>query len=230
LLRVWTAGRAHVPAFLDDLAAMLEAMLDLHRAGAGDRFLGVAVQFADDIARRFYDEDEGDLFLTPNDGEPLAQRPRSDNDGATPHSTGLAVFGLLRVSELAGRDDLRRIADRVIDTHAFALERAPHAYPTLARAVLAQDRGGSVAVIVGDAGDARTQALAARARQVLLPEDAVVVTAGGGAPAPVGIAEAWLAGREPVAGRPAAYVCRGRTCSLPVCEPENLVSLGETPE
>jgi uncharacterized protein YyaL (SSP411 family) len=65
---------------------------------------------------------------------------------------------------------------------------------------------------------------------VLLPEDAVVVTAGGGAPAPVGIAEAWLAGREPVAGRPAAYVCRGRTCSLPVCEPENLVSLGETPE
>ena len=39
---------------------------------------------------------EADLFLTPSDGEPLVHRPRSDHDGATPHSTGVAVLGLLR--------------------------------------------------------------------------------------------------------------------------------------
>jgi uncharacterized protein YyaL (SSP411 family) len=224
LLRVWNEGRAHVSAFLDDLAAMLEAALDLHRAGAGDRFLEAALGLADDIAQRFYDDAEGDLFLTPCDAEPLAHRPRSDHDGATPHSTGLAVFGLLRAANLAGREDLQRIADRVIDTHAFVLERAPEAFPTLARAVLARARGVSVAVIVGEASDPRTAALADRARRVLLPEDAVLVVAPG-APAPAGVAASWLDGRLPVDGRPTAYVCQGRSCSLPAVDPEALAPL-----
>jgi uncharacterized protein YyaL (SSP411 family) len=223
-LRVWNEGRAHVSAFLDDLAAMLEAALDLHRAGAGDRFLEAALGLADDIAQRFYDDAEGDLFLTPCDAEPLTHRPRSDHDGATPHSTGLAVFGLLRTANLAGREDLQQIADRVIDTHAFALERMPEAFPTLARAVLARAQGVSVAVIVGEPSDPRTAALADRARRVLLPEDAVLVVAPG-APAPAGVAASWLEGRVPVDGRPTAYVCRGRSCSLPAVDPKALAPL-----
>jgi uncharacterized protein YyaL (SSP411 family) len=224
LLRIWNEGRARVSAFLDDLSAMLEACLDLHRAGAGDRFFDAALGLADDIAQRFYDESEGDLFLTPSDGEPLAHRPRSDHDGATPHSTGLAVFGLLRTANLAGREDLRRIADRVIDTHAFALDRSPQVYPTLARAVLARARDLSVAVIVGEPDDARTAALADRARRVLLPEDAVLVAAPG-APAPAGVAVSWLEGRDPVDGQPTAYVCQGSSCSLPAVDPEGIAPL-----
>ena len=221
LMRVWNDGRASVPAFLDDLACWLEAALDLHRAGAGERWLGVALAAADDIAARFYDADEGDLFLTPRDGEPLVHRPRSDHDGATPHSTGLAVLGLLRVADLAGRSDWLAISERVIATHAYVLERAPHAFPTLARAVLAAARGLCVAVIVGAPDAPATVALAARARRVLDPGDAVVVVAPG-APAPRGVAASWLAGREPRAGRPTAWLCRGVTCSLPIVEPGEL--------
>jgi hypothetical protein len=221
LARVWNDGRASVPAFLDDLACWLEATLDLHRAGAGERWLDVALAAADDIAARFFDAAEGDLFLTPCDGEPLVHRPRSDHDGATPHSTGLAVLGLLRSADLAGRSDLLAIAERVIETHAFALERAPHAFPTLARAVLAAARGLCVAVIVGAPEDPATRALARRARRVLGPTDAVVVVAPGAA-TPAGLAASWLAGREPQDGRPTAWICRGVTCSLPVVEPDQL--------
>jgi uncharacterized protein YyaL (SSP411 family) len=226
LLRVWSQGRAHISAFLDDAAALLEALLDLHRAGASNHYLEAAFRLADDVAVRFFDEEEGDFFLTPSDGEPLAHRPRSDHDGATPHSAGLATFGLLRIANLGDRDDLRRISDRVIDAHAAFLERAPQAFPTLARAVLARDRGLSVAVVIGDPDDAATAALARRARRVLLPEDAVLVAAPG-ADAPPGVAASWFAGRDTVGGKPAAYICRGRTCSLPVTAPDALVPLGD---
>ncbi|MFQ5418304.1 MAG: thioredoxin domain-containing protein [Myxococcota bacterium] len=228
LLRVWNEGRAHVSAFLDDGAALLEALLDLHRAGAHDRYLDAAFRLADDIAERFFDAGEGDFFLTPSDGEPLAQRARSDHDGATPHSAGLATFGLLRVANLTDRADLRGIADRVIETHAASLENAPHAFPTLARAVLARDRGLSVAVVLGDPGDAATAALAGRARRVLLPEDAVLVAAPG-AGAPAGVASSWFEGRDAPGGRPTAYICRGQTCSLPVTDPDALAPLGDAP-
>jgi uncharacterized protein YyaL (SSP411 family) len=219
LARIWNEGRASVPAFLDDLAAWIEATLDLHRAGGGDRWLALALAAAEDVVARFYDAGEGDFYLTPADGEKLAHRPRSDHDGATPHSTGLATLGLLRVAELSGRAELRAIAERVLAAHALELDRAPHAFPTLARAALVAERGLSVAVIVGAAGDPATRALAARARRVLAPADAVVVAAPGAAPAS-GLASSWLAGREPKGGRPTAWLCHGVTCSLPIVDPE----------
>src|SRR5262245_57900312 len=223
LARIWNESRASVTAFLDDYASWMEAALDLYRAGAGDRWLAEALAASDEIAARFFDPAEGDLFLTPSDGERLVHRPRSDHDGATPHSTGLAVLGLLRTAELSGRADLPRIAERVIETHAPLLERAPQAFPTLARAALAAERGCSVAVVVGGERDPATRALATRARRVLGPADAVVVCAPGSAPPP-GLAPSWLEGRDPQGGRPTAWICRGVTCSLPIVEPDAIDS------
>jgi len=223
LLRTYDLGSARVPAFLDDLAGMLEACLDLQRAGADERFFAAALRFADDIATRFFDADASDLFLTPSDAEPLVVRPRSDHDGATPHSAGLAVMGLLRASALADRNDLREIADRVLRTHASRLERSPEALPTLARAALAAERGISVAVIIGDPKDDATRSLAARARALLQPEDGVLNLAPGAAP--VGVDPAWISGRDQVDGRPTAYVCRGTECSLPALSPDELAPL-----
>jgi uncharacterized protein YyaL (SSP411 family) len=217
LLRVYAEGRARVRAFLDDLAAMLAASLDLHRAGAGERWLAEALALADEIAAHFFDADLGDLFLTPADGERLVHRPRSDHDGATPHSAGLAALGLLRAAELAGRAELRRIAERVIRTHAFALERAPLAYPTLLRAAALAEGGLAVAIVAAAPGAPDAEALARAARLALAPEDAVVIAAPGARPP--GLDPAWLEGRTPVGGRAAAYLCRGTTCSLPVTDP-----------
>ena len=90
----------------------------------------------------------------PSDGERLVHRPRSDHDGATPHSTGLAVLGLLRAAELAGRTrpaPHRRARDpqpRLRRSSARAL-----AYPTLAaRRRRAPSAASRVAVIVGEPG------------------------------------------------------------------------------
>ncbi len=131
------------------------------------------------------------------------------------------MLALLRAAQISGRDDLRDVALRVLRTNGPALERMPEAFPTLARAALFAERGGSLALIAGDPADPATRALAARARRVLGPDDAVVVAAPGTSPARV--EESWLAGRGPVDGRPAAYVCHGTTCSLPIVDPEELV-------
>jgi uncharacterized protein YyaL (SSP411 family) len=224
--RVFAEGRAHVPAFLDDLAALLAALLDLQRAGAGERWLAPALAVANEIATRFFDRDQGDLFLTPSDGETLVHRPRSDHDGATPHSTGLAALGLLRASELCGRGDLRSVAERVLRTHAFVLERAPHGFPTLARAAALAERGLAAAVVIGPANDARTRRLALAARRALAPEE-IVLVAERGAALPH-IDPSWLAGKEARGERPAAFVCHGTRCSLPVEEPGALMALVES--
>jgi uncharacterized protein YyaL (SSP411 family) len=218
---VFDAGRATAPGFLEDSAALLEAMLDLHRAGAGDAYLEAAVALADDLVARFYDADEGDLFLTASDAERLVHRPRSEPDGATPNAAGAATLALLRAAALAGRSDWEQVVSRVLRANAYAIERAPEAFPTFARAAALAERGVAVAVVVGTAGDAATTALAARARRLLAPEDGVVVSAPG-APVPAALDPSWLRGRDAIGGGATAYLCRGTTCSLPVHEPDAL--------
>jgi uncharacterized protein YyaL (SSP411 family) len=223
LTHVFDAGRAHVTGFLEDAAALLEATLDLHRALAategrhGDRFLDAAAALAEDIVARFYDASEGDLFLTADDGERLVHRPRAEPDGATPNAAGSAALGLLRAAALTGRSEWHDVATRVLRSNAFLIERAPGAFPSLARAAALAERGLAVAIVIGDAADPATQALARRARHLLAPEDAVVVVAPDATP-PAALDPAWLAGRTAVEGRATAYVCRGTTCSLPIVD------------
>jgi uncharacterized protein YyaL (SSP411 family) len=224
LTHVYDEGRASVIGFLEDVAALLEAQLDLHRAGAGERFLPAAAALAEDLVARFFDVDEGDLFLTASDAERLVHRPRGEPDGATPNAAGAAALALLRVATLTGRSDFADVVARVLRTNAWQIERAPMAFPTLARAAALAERGVSVAVVVGAAGDASTAALAGAARRRLSLEEGVVVVEPG-APAPPALDPSWIAGREAVGGRATLFLCRGTTCSLPLHAPGDLDAL-----
>lgn len=221
LHRIFEMGRRSVPAFLDDHAALLEASLDLHRAGADDHVLWVALHLAQQIGDRFIDPDTGAIFYTAHDGDRLIHRPRSDRDGATPAAAGLTALALDRLAQLSGLKVLSRQVDGILRTEKPGLDRAPQAFPTMMRAVGLRLRGISVAVIVGEPEDPRTQALATRAREVLLPEDAVVIHPPG-RPTPTGIASSWLEGRSALDGRPTAYVCHGSQCSLPALTPAEI--------
>ena len=223
LHRVHSEGRCHTAAFLDDHAAMLSACLDLHRAGGGDRFLSSAVWLADEILERFADREIGALYLTSSNGGSLIHRPRAEHDGATPDASGLALLGLTRLAALSQATEIDTFVELAIAEQGLALERMPHAFPTLLRAIALRSRGMSVAVVVGDPDAAELRALADRARRVLRPEDAVLVARPGQARA-IGIAADWVAGRDAVDGRATAYVCHGTTCSLPVHEPRELVA------
>ena len=88
LLRVYEAGEAKIPAFLDDHAALLQALLDLHRAGAGDRYLEAALVVAEELRARFFDPRSRELFFTPGGDPTLVLRPASDSDGSDPGGVG----------------------------------------------------------------------------------------------------------------------------------------------
>jgi len=227
LHRIFNRGLPSVPAFLDDHAALLDACLDLFRAGAGERFLAAALHFAQEIGDRFIDKERGDIFFTPCDGEELVHRPQSDHDGATPAAAGLAAVGLTRLAHLSQLAPIAEQAKTIIEAHGALIEKSPHALPTLLRAVSLSERGLSLALIRGERDAPQTQALAARARRVLLPDDAVIVLAPG-APRPVGVGADWLSGREGQPECATAWVCQGNRCSLPITDPDAITPLSSS--
>ena len=228
LTRTFDDGRARVPGFLEDAAAFLTACLDLYRAGVGDPWFDEALRTAEDLIARFWDPENGEFFLSPEDGEVLVQRPRPEGDGATPDAGALAGLGLYRAASLSGRGDWLGCVKRLLRTQAWPLERAPEAFPTAARLAALVERGLRVAVIVGHPDDPRRRALARHARRALTPEDGVVLVAPGQRGA-AGLAATWLAGREAIGGRPTGYLCRGSSCSLPITDPDDPTAFA-TPE
>jgi len=220
LRRVYEDGEAKIPAFLDDHAAVILALLDLYRADGDARRVESALALADEIAARFYEPDSRSLYFSPRGDGTLVFRPDSDGDGATPAAAGLSVLALLRLAELTGRTDLHAIADAVLEREGPVASRAPLYLPTLVRAAALHESGLGVALILGAPADPRAQALAARARALLGPEDAVVLV--DPAAPPAWLAPEWLEGREARGGAPTAYLCRGQVCALPAVLPEEV--------
>jgi uncharacterized protein YyaL (SSP411 family) len=213
LLRTYNQGRAHLNAYLEDHAFLLEALLTLYEATFDPRWFGEARALGDTIIERFGDEQRGGFFSTAADHEPLIARRKELEDNPIPAGGSAAAFGLLRLARLTGD---ARYEDAALGhirlLHAMA-PRHPHAFGHLLQAIdflVADVR--EVALVGDDRGP-----LEAVMREAFRPH---VVLAGG---APDGVP--LLAGREPVDGRAAAYVCEHFACRRPVTEPDELRAL-----
>jgi len=118
LLRTMRAGEAKMPAFLEDYAHFIAALLALHRAEArGDRRLDQARCYVDAAVRRFA-TGHGGYYDTLADQADLFVRVRSSYDGAVPTGNAAMTHNLIDLFELTGS---REYLDRAVrDLRSFA--------------------------------------------------------------------------------------------------------------
>jgi uncharacterized protein len=216
LLRTYNHGRAHLDAYLEDHAFLLEALLTLYEATFDPRWFGEARALADTVLERFADRERGGFFSTADDHEALIARRKDLEDTPIPSGSSAAAFGLLRLARLTGEARYEEAAlGQIRLLHTIAPEH-PGAFGHLLSAIdflLAEVR--EVALVGDDRGP-----LERVVRETFRPH---VVLAGGPADGvPL------LEGRSPVDGRAAAYVCEHFACRRPVTEPDELRALLET--
>jgi uncharacterized protein YyaL (SSP411 family) len=110
LLRTYSHGQARLPAYLEDHAFLLEALLTLFEATCEDRWLDHARALADTLIDRFADPLHGGFFSTAADHEPLIARRKELEDSPIPSGTSAAALGLLRLARISGAHDYERHA------------------------------------------------------------------------------------------------------------------------
>ena len=215
LRRSWMAGAAGVNAFLEDVAYLGDGLLAVYEAIGEARYYERAAGFAEEIETRFRDPDGG-YFDTAADAEPLLVRPRGLEDNPLPAGRSMAAQLFLRLAGLTGEERWRDRAREIVRPLVPAIARAPLALGSLA-CVLDQLVAPSREVaIVGPPDDDATRALL---REVWGRRDPYRVVAWGtGGSVPL------LTGRSLIDGHPAAYVCEGFVCRLPVTDPEGLAA------
>src|SRR4051812_27689247 len=215
LLRTYKDGRAHLNAYLEDHAFLLEALQALYEATFEARWFLEARGLAETMIERFGDPERGGFYSTSSDHEELIARRKEVGDHPIPSGNSSAALGLLRLGALTGE---RRYGDAGAGVFALfgkpAVEH-PDAFAHMLRALdfhLSSTR--EVALVGEDLSE-----LAAVVREKPRPH---LVLAGG----PEGSEEpSLLTGRTLVEGAPAAYVCENFACRLPVTQANELREL-----
>lgn len=135
---VWRDGRLHatrrgeegaLPAYLDDHAFLLEALVAAMRTRFRRADFDWAIALADALCDRFED-DGGGFWFTAHDHEALFHRTMPGHDNATPSGNGVAARALIALGHLAGEPRYLLAAERAVRRFAPSIGREPGGYST----------------------------------------------------------------------------------------------------
>ena len=204
----WREGKLLLPGLASDYACMIKAALALNEA-TGDRgYLDRALAWQAAFDRHYRNPANSGYFVTADDAEGLVVRPDSTTDDAIPNPNAIEAHNLIRLALLAGDEQWRAAADRMIDG---ILPFAGHNLFGHIALINAVDLRMRVAEIVVTGPDA--DALAAAALKLPFIDRVVLRAPSADALPASHPAQAKLAAAPQAS---AAFVCVGETCSLPV--------------
>ncbi|MEM7017999.1 MAG: thioredoxin domain-containing protein [Pseudomonadota bacterium] len=128
LLATYKDGRAHLNAYLDDYAFLLDAILQMLQARWRSEDLQWAIELADALLAHFEDTEEGGFFFTSHDHETLIQRPKPLSDDATPAGIGVVTFALGRLGHIVADMRYLQAAERALSAAWPAVAKMPYAH------------------------------------------------------------------------------------------------------
>ncbi|MEM7303936.1 MAG: thioredoxin domain-containing protein [Pseudomonadota bacterium] len=131
LFATYKDGKAHLNAYLDDYAFLLDAIIEYLQTQWDSQYLTLAIQLADVLLDQFEDKEFGGFYFTSKDHELLIQRPKVSADEATPAGNGIAAHALLKLGYLLTHTDYIEAAERAIDYASQQISNAPMAHGSL---------------------------------------------------------------------------------------------------
>ncbi len=220
LLATYKDGKAHLNAYLDDHAFLLNASLELLQTEFRSADLAFAVQLADALLARFEDKQNGGFFFTSHDHEVLIQRNKIGQDNATPSGNGIAAQALLRLSlltghtGLTGKTEYAEAAERCLKLFFPALQQTAGYHSSLCTALAENLQPSSLLVLRGTASATNAWQSALRSRY--LPNVMTIVLLDDVADLP-GVLD------KPRGEKATAWLCHGTQCLPPITDLDELL-------
>ena len=223
LLARYRDGQAAFPAYLDDHAFLLWALVELYEATFDSAWLDKARRLAGEMQALFWDDKHDGFYFSGSDSEELIARPKEIYDGALPAGNSVAGYALLKLARILDNAPLLDLAERTLQAFAGQVAAYPQGHTFFLMAVDQYLEPPRQLVIAGRGGDPATRAMLRVAGTQYLPTTTVIFN--NTAAESAGEALAWTKDYQPVAGQTAAYVCENFACQAPTTTTAALIEL-----
>ena len=217
LYAVYAGGKTQHPAYLDDHAFLLAALLELLQTRWRSSDLTWAIELAEILLERFSDEERGGFYFTANDHETLIHRSKTFVDEAIPSGNAIAAQSLFRLGYLLGESRYIQAAERTLRADWTSVQDHPSSHASLLIALSEYLQAPQLIIIRGVSEEALEWQ---RSLNQLYKPDRLVFAIPLEAELPSNLAS------KTAAEQTRAYVCQGTQCGAPVHSLEALIALG----
>jgi len=122
----WKNDKAKQPAFLDDYAALIDALIGIHEVTGDTDYLDKAMEFASFVIDHFSDDESSFFYFTNAKQEDVLLRKKEVFDAATPSGNSMMAINLYRLSIIYDKSDWRERAINMVRS----IGELPLRYPT----------------------------------------------------------------------------------------------------
>jgi hypothetical protein len=225
LLHRYRDGEAAIPAFGEDYAYVIMALIQLYHATSDPEYLATAIRLNDYFTGHFADVVHGGYYSVSDLGEVLPVRGKEVYDGALPSCNSVAFDNLLRLAALTGDERFGEMAAGVARAFLSNVRQSPASYTWFLCAVDFALGPSQEVVIAGEDDEPGTREMMDALRSHYLPHLSVICLKPGITRNKAEALTPFVQGMVSRNGRATAYVCSGKSCAAPVTAPEQMLDL-----
>ncbi|MFW2478337.1 MAG: thioredoxin domain-containing protein [Sediminibacterium sp.] len=142
-------GKAHIPAFLDDYACLIQAYIQLQEITGEGQYLLKAKEVLELVNRLFSENETGFYFYTMEGQTDIIVRKKEVYDGATPSGNALMAVNLQYLGRVFDRPDWLERMRKMLGGLQQAVVKYPTSFGLWSMVVQAEQMGWKEVALVG---------------------------------------------------------------------------------
>ena len=202
------------PAFLDDYAFLIQALIQLQEITGNTDFLQEAKKMTDFVLENFEEPATDFFFYTNKNQQDVVVRKKEVYDGAQPSGNAVMADNLYRLGLYFDKPDWREKASNMISSLGNAIVRYPTSFGVWACLLLEITTGTNEIAVVAN----KPQPVLSQILKEYIPHKVLMSAEGASNVFPL------LSGRVKF-GEVNVYLCRNYSCENPVSTVEALIDL-----
>lgn len=210
----WKNNIAKQPAFLDDYAFLIQALIQLQEITGNTLYLERAKVFAEHVVENFNDATTDFFFYTNKDQADVVVRKKEVYDGAQPSGNAVMADNLYRLALYLDIPGWKERSVRMINSLGNAIVRYPTSFGAWACILLEQINGTNEIAIIAD----RPQVIQKQLLKEYIPHKVLMSATDESNLFPL------LSGKKKNS-ETTLYLCRNYACEKPVFSIQALMSL-----
>lgn len=225
LLHRYRDGDAGIQANIDDYAFFIWGLIDLYEATFDEKYLNLAIDLSNIMINKFWDEEGGGFYFTPDSGEQLIVRQKEIYDGAVPSGNSVAMLDLVRLARITANTKFEETASKIGVAFSNTVSRSPVAYTQMMSALDFGVGPSYEVVIVGDPNSVETKKMIKELFSEFVPNKVIIFIDSEEENPKIREIAQFTKTHIPLNNKPTAYVCRNFICNLPTNDPSKMVEL-----
>ncbi len=215
---------AGIPAFLDDYAFFVNALIDVYEATFEVDYLRKAIALDQVAIEHFWDKKNGGFLFQSKDIEEMIVKKKDAHDGAIPSGNSLMMLNLLRLNRFTGDPKLEELALKLELAFSTQISRGPGSHAQFMSAV--DFRIGPSYEIVIVEGDNREMVgkMLEKLSSTFIPNKIVMLKSKESTPIITKIAD-FTKFLDLMDNKTTACVCAHYACKRPTTDPEQMLKL-----